>query len=85
VTPEERFNRIEEQIATNTAAIRDLIVVSHTLVDAQLRTDGQIQELRDAQTRTDGQIQELRAALHGLIETVDRFIQGQGRNGQQTP
>ena len=71
MTPEERFNRIEEQIATNTAAIRDLIVVSRTLVDAQ--------------TRTDGQIQELRAALHGLIETVDRFIQGLGRNGQQTP
>ena len=97
MTPEERFTKIENailaltetqarhelQMEKQSAGIRDLIVVSRTLVDtvsrlseAQSRTDAQIQELRQAQKHTDEK-------LNALIDTVDRFIQGQGRNGQK--
>ena len=80
---DEAIARHDAEIETQNAGIRDLIVVSRSLVDtvsrlseAQLRTDAQIKELRQAQEHTDEK-------LNALIETVDRFIQGQGRNGRQ--
>lgn len=52
MTPEERWTRIEEQTAENhrqieknTAAIRDLIVVSRPVVDTQQKTEKQLQLL----------------------------------------
>ena len=89
MTPEERFTTIENmmkaltegqvrneaEIEKNSAAIRDLIMVSRTLVDAQMRTDGQIKELREAQKETD-------VKLKALIDTVDRIIR-HGRNGHE--
>jgi hypothetical protein len=49
------------------SGIRDLVVVSRTLVDAQMKASAQISELREAQQVTDEK-------LHMLIETVDRLI-----------
>ncbi len=84
MTTEERFTKIENailaltetqarhelQMEKQSAGIRDLIVVSRTLVDtvsrlseAQSRTDAQIQELRQAQKHTDEK-------LNALIDTV---------------
>ena len=74
MTLEERFDRIELQIEKNTNGIRDLIVVSRTLVDSQQRTDAQIKELRNAQQDTD-------AKLNALIDTVDRIVRH--RNGTE--
>ncbi|MBI2149436.1 MAG: hypothetical protein HYU27_02370 [Acidobacteria bacterium] len=96
MTPEERFTKIENaiqaltetqarhetQIEKQNAGIRDLIVVSRTLLDSQKEVSTQVQQVAN-------QIQELRLAqkdtderLNALITTVDRFIQGlQGRNG----
>jgi uncharacterized coiled-coil DUF342 family protein len=51
------------------AGIRDLVVVSRTLVDAQMKTTAQIGELRETQRATEEK-------LHILIETVDRLIRG---------
>jgi hypothetical protein len=52
MTPEERWTRIEQQTAENqrqieknTAAIRDLIGVSRTIVDTQQTTEKQLQLL----------------------------------------
>src|SRR5687768_1696365 len=49
-----------EQIEKQNAGIRDLIVVSRTVLDS-------VQELRDAQVATDGK-------LNVLIDTVERII-----------
>jgi hypothetical protein len=77
MTPEERFTKIENLLATLTenqlrhdAAIRDLIVVSRTTLNAigELR-EGQ-KELQESQKATDDK-------LHVLIETVDRIIRNQ--------
>ncbi|MBI4471448.1 MAG: hypothetical protein HY646_02195 [Acidobacteria bacterium] len=84
MTPEERFERIEIQIDKNTAAIRDLILVSRTLLTSVKDTDSKVSvlvtsigELRDAQKQTDQK-------LNVLIETVDRFVRSwQKPNGQQ--
>jgi chromosome segregation ATPase len=101
MTPEERFTKIENAIQALTenqaaqqieidkqnAGIRDLIVVSRTLLDSQQELTTQmrevttqireiakkIAELREAQQSTEGK-------LHALIDTVDRIIGG--RNGQ---
>lgn len=74
MTPEERFERIEGQIETQNAGIRDLIVVSRTFLqssqtflESQKEVTAQIQELREAQRSTDEK-------LNILIDTVDRII-----------
>jgi hypothetical protein len=81
MTTEERFTRIENTIqslteiqARHDAGIRDLIVVSRTILESQKETTVQIQalasevgQLREAQQATDEK-------LHILIETVDRII-----------
>jgi hypothetical protein len=77
MTPEERFTKIENLLATLTenqlrheTAIRDLIVVSRTT----LNSIGELREaqkgLQEAQKLTDDK-------LHILIETVDRIIRNQ--------
>ena len=68
MTPEERFERIEDQVEKNTAGIRDLILVSRTVLTS-------IQELRDAQAATDEK-------LNILIDTVERIIRRE--NGNQS-
>jgi hypothetical protein len=85
MTPEERFTKIENLLATvaeyqaenqarrdaeidkHNAAIRDLVVVSRTLLDSHERIEAEIDKLREAQLATDEK-------LHILIETVDRII-----------
>ena len=70
VTPEERFERIEAQTERNTVAIKDLIVVSRTLLSS-------VGELHEAQKHTE-------AKLNILIDTVDRFVKSwQKPNGNQ--
>jgi hypothetical protein len=84
MTPEERFTKIENLLATVTenqlrhdAAIRDLIVVSRTTLNAigeLLEGQKGLQEsqigLQESQKATDDK-------LHILIETVDRIIRNQ--------
>jgi hypothetical protein len=67
MSPEDRFERIEN-------AIRDLIVVSRTtltatenLVNSQKEVTQQIRELREAQATTDEK-------LNILIDTLERII-----------
>ena len=102
MTPEERFTRIENFLATvaefharqaeiqtrhdaeiernnaaidkhnavidkHNAAIRDLVVISRTLIDSHKRIEADIDKLREAQQATDEK-------LHILVETVDRII-----------
>jgi hypothetical protein len=78
MTTEERFTKIENAIYSLTEiqtrheeAIRDLIVISRTLVDSQQETTVQINaltsQMREAQQTTDEK-------LHILVDTVDRII-----------
>lgn len=74
MTPEERFTKMEnvlaaviESQAKHEAAIRDLIVVSRTTLDAIGELRESQKELREAQKLTEDK-------LHILIETVDRII-----------
>jgi ABC-type transporter Mla subunit MlaD len=71
---EERFEKIE-------SAIRDLIVVSRTLLDS-------VGELREAQSHTDEKLNVLIQAqaeselkVSRLADTVDRLIRFRGPNG----
>ena len=94
MTPEERLTRIENSIqalietqARHEAGIRDLIVVSRTLVDSHKETTIHIQELRGTVQELRGTVQELRGTvqeltnaqratdtkLNTLIETVDQL------------
>jgi hypothetical protein len=57
----------DEQIEKNTAGIRDLIVVSGTVLAAVQAQTKSIQELRESQAMTDEK-------LNILIDTVDRII-----------
>ena len=78
MTPEERFDRIEN-------SIRDLIVVSRTiltttenLVASQKEVTEQIKELREAQAEAQAATDD---KLNILIDIVDRIIRQLGRNG----
>ena len=93
MSPEERFGRIELQIEKNTDGVRDLIVVSRTILTttenlstsflaSQKEVTVQIKENTE-------QIRELREAqaatdekLNILIDTVDRIIRRLGENGK---
>ena len=93
MTPEERFRKIENLLSTiaevqarqsetldqHDAAIRDLIVVSRTVLEST-------QQLQDAHKQLTAQIDKLSKAqqttdekLHILIDTVDRLIRNQGK------
>ncbi len=81
VQQQETLARHDAEIEKNNAAIRDLIVVSRTLVDSQKETTVQIQalasetrELREAQREAQ---QETKEKLHILLGTVDRIIRNQ--------
>jgi hypothetical protein len=99
MTPEERFKRVENFLATvaesqakqageiekNNAAIRDLIVISRTLIDSHKRAEVETDKLRESIAELRKSIAELRAEfrnrqqdtdekLHILVETVDRII-----------
>ena len=76
MTPEERFDRIEQQIEKNTYGVRDLIVVSRTILMTTEKVTEQIKELREAQAATDEK-------LNILIDTVDRIIRSLGKNGNK--
>jgi DNA-binding transcriptional regulator YiaG len=74
MTPEQRLDRIEaiiekqsEEIDKHNMAIRDLIVVSRTVLTAVQESSVQIKELREAQAVTDEK-------LNILIDTVDRIV-----------
>jgi hypothetical protein len=85
MSPEERFERIENAIEKHNTAVRDLIIVSRALVTTsenvlasqkevgahldQVARD--IAELRDAQAATDDK-------LNIFIDTVDRIIRRMG-------
>ena len=88
MTPEERFTQIENaiqalieiqsqheaQIEKQNAGIRDLVLVSRTLLDSQKEVTKQIQEFREAQRELTEKQKTTEEKLHALIETVDRII-----------
>lgn len=67
----EQIDKHTVQIDKNTAGIRDLIVVTRTVLDS-------IQELREVQRKDHEQMKSAHAAteekLNILVETVDRII-----------
>jgi chromosome segregation ATPase len=69
------------QVEKNSAGIRDLIVVSRTLVDAQQKTNQQIEALhRDIQElREEGKAIDARLTV--LIDIADRLIRRNGNAG----
>src|SRR5687768_3620982 len=83
MTPEERFTKIENALHTvsenqsrHDAAIRDLIVVSRTLLNAQAETTNQIQRLaqvqQDAARNADVQLQRSREESERSREESER-------------
>ena len=71
MTPEERFDRIEQQLEKNTSAIRDLIVVSRTVLDSVVELR-QIQ--REDQQRNDRNLTAVIQAI-GELEQRNRELQ----------
>ena len=67
MSPEERFERIETAIEKHNGAIRDLILVSRTILAQSENVVLSIKELREAHATTDEK-------LNILIENVDRII-----------
>jgi chromosome segregation ATPase len=66
---DERFKRTDQQIDKNTAAIRDLIAISRTLIDSQAETEEKLKHLT--------------ASLDRLSDTVNAFIKSlQKPNGK---
>ena len=77
----EAIARHDAEIEKHNSAIRDLIVVSRTILDSQKETTVHIQalasesrQMREAQQATQQATDE---KLHILIETVDRIIRNQ--------
>lgn len=71
---ERKTSQIDAQIEKNTAAIRDLIVVSRTVVDAQQATEKHMIQMHS----------EIKAELELLIKAVNAFVKGfQKPNGNQ--
>jgi chromosome segregation ATPase len=71
---ERKTSQIDAQIEKNTAAIRDLIMVSRTIIDAQQTTENQMARLHS----------EIKAELELLIKAVNAFLKGfQKPNGSQ--
>ncbi len=78
MTPEERFEKIERQLAE----VRETLVVAAELQrQSDRRFENERAEVWAAIRRNDDQIAITQAALASLIATVERFIQGQGGNG----
>jgi hypothetical protein len=71
---ERRAIRIDAQIEKNTAAIRDLIVISRTVIDTQQETERHIARVHS----------EVKAEIELLIKAVNAFVKGfQKPNGNQ--
>jgi hypothetical protein len=70
VQQQETLARHDAEIEKQNAGIRDLVLVSRTLLDSQKEVTAQIEKLREAQETTDEK-------LHALIDTVDRIIRQQ--------
>ena len=69
-----QIERIDAQIEKNTAAIRDLILVSRTLVDTQQAADRQMKQIDS----------DIRASLDRLVQTLEAlFKRLQKPNGNQ--
>ena len=91
MTPEERLTRIEDAIQAlietqvkHETGIRDLIVVSRSLVDSQKENTTQIQELREAQRSTDTNLKTLIETVNQLSRSVTTLVQSlQKPNGNQ--
>ena len=89
MTPEERFTRIENaiqslvetqgrheaEIEKQNAGIRDLIIVSRTILESQ-------KEIVNSQKQVIEQIGQLTRKLDTLTENIDKLIRGRGPNGQ---
>ena len=63
---ERKSSQIDAQIEKNTAAIRDLIVVSRTVIDAQQATEKHMARMHS----------ELKLELELLIKAVNAFLKG---------
>jgi ABC-type transporter Mla subunit MlaD len=79
MTPEERFTKIEnalqaitENQARHESAIRDLIMVSRTLLDSQKETSTQIQGIT-------GQIQGVTGQMQGMTDQFQELRDAQMR------
>ena len=80
----ETLARHDAEIEKQNAGIRDLIVVSRTVLDSQKETTIQIQALTSEMRQLRAGVDQLREAqqatdekFHILIETVDRIIRNQ--------
>jgi len=87
MTPEERFTRIENaiqaavetqarhevQLEKQNAGIRDLIVVSRMIIDAQQRADNNMNQLTGTVDQLAGTVDGLAGTVNQLISTVDRL------------
>ena len=92
MTPEERLNRIENNIDKQNEAIRSLIVVARTVLDSIKETrenhDADYKKLREAQAATDEKLNilvehegVLDRTMKSLAETVERILRKD--NGQK--
>ena len=68
----ETLDRHDGEIDNHNAAIRDLIVVSRTVLESTKQLTARIDALSKNQQTTDEK-------LHILIDTVDRVIRNQGK------
>jgi hypothetical protein len=87
MTPEERFQKIEENLLVTSEMMRtserrweerfEVLGSGISEHEARMtRLERVLEHLADDQATT-------RAMLQSLIETVDRFLRGQGGNGQE--
>jgi outer membrane murein-binding lipoprotein Lpp len=88
MTPEERFTRIENaiqavvetqarhevQLEKQNAGIRDLIVVSRTIIDAQQRADNNMNQLTGTVDQLAGTVDQLAGTVDGLAGIVNQLI-----------
>jgi hypothetical protein len=79
MTPEERLTRIENAIhalvetqARHEVGIRDLIVVSRTLVDAQQAADNTIRQLIDTVDRLAKTVDQLSSSVDTLVKSFQK-------------
>jgi hypothetical protein len=82
MTPEERLNRIENNIDKQNEAIRSLIVVARTVLDSIRETrENHDADYKRLSTKIEEMVAEMRESQAGtdeklniLVETVDRII-----------
>ena len=78
---ERKTSQIDAQIEKNTSAIRDLIVVSRPVIDAQQTTEKHIERIHSDMALMHS---DLKAELELLIKAVNAFVKGfQKPNGSQ--